>query len=76
MPDTSSITERANPAAVGFRWTAESGTVFELTWLRGGSWLLGINRGQGWTTTRAPGVEPAETLKDARRIATAFVADA
>jgi hypothetical protein len=70
MPYT--IEERANPAAVGFRWQAEE-TLFELTWIRGAGWLLGMNRGQGWTTTSAPGVETASTLKDARRIAAAFV---
>jgi len=68
------ITERANPAAVGFRWIPESGTEYELTWIRGvGHWLLGINRGEGWTTTPAPGVQHAETLKDARRIAQEFI---
>ena len=68
------IQENANPAAVGFRFTAESGTEWELVWTRSPDvWLMGINAGHGWITSTAPGIERAHTLKDARRIVAEFV---
>jgi hypothetical protein len=69
------IQENANPAAVGWRWTTESGAEWEIVWTRTlGPWLMAINTGHGWSnTTTARGIPVAATLKEARQIAHDFV---
>lgn len=70
------IEERANPAAVGWRWMSESGRLWEVVWSRSADsqWLLGIQGEDGrWQNTVAPGIPRAATLKEARAIAHAFV---
>jgi hypothetical protein len=71
------IVEYATPAAVGFRFKSpETGTIHELTWIRGEGWLLGVlpaQDSQGWYVTSAPGVKRAATLVEARAIADDFV---
>lgn len=72
------IEERANPAAVGFRWFAKSGTEYEIVWHRhdGRDWTMGA-RPDGsarWVHYgTAPGIPRAATLREARQVARAFV---
>ena len=73
------ITEIRNPAAVGWRWFADSGTEYEITWPRETHTLLfGINGGNGWMTTTLVRPERygfAGTLKTARAAVKAFIDD-
>lgn len=77
------VTERSNPAAVGWRWTTEGGSECEIAWPRGTSYLLfslkptvGTYAGR-WIPTEVMNrdrwsVEPT-TLDRAREVAKQFV---
>lgn len=75
------IEERANPAAVGFRWKADSGTEYELVWHRQDDlgWTMGAKPADGPTAGtwvhygRVQCPEPVSTLKAAREAARRFV---
>lgn len=77
-PMATRIEERANPAAVGFRWFSEGGTEYEIVWPRTDArdWTIGA-RPDGsarWVHYgTAPGIPRAATLKEARAVARAFI---
>jgi hypothetical protein len=71
--------EIANPAAVGWEWTTEGGTVHQISWTRGSHQLNYGTRGRGcrnWTNTLIVAPERFGfdgTLNSARAAAQAFV---